>query len=297
MNIRKYAGLVGIAALVLTMGQQVAHADTTVTIRPGQLDTSETRTAGHVDFRRDGLHVYTDDNSSQAKAAGYFALDSGIPDSASLVWHGTQPQPGQQLVFDADSTSGNNDYNILVGEPIYGDDWWLTGSSSADAHAVCPQTGGGFGSDCHGTLAEWQAALPNAHAYAGGFSLGSGVLGDGVIDSITYGDTHYVFTSDPALTPADVTGSSHKTVQARHYVKRLELTFVSDQAPPNSTLGNKLVWVVKVDGHRTARIAQGFDSTDQVARRFSYHTGPHFVVVKKNGEVVRSFIIRTGPVR
>ena len=75
----------------------------------------------------------TDDNSSQAKAAGYFAIDKPLSDitSSSLNWHGTDPPPGQQIVFDVDGVTGNgNDYNILVGEPVYGDNWWLTNGSS-----------------------------------------------------------------------------------------------------------------------------------------------------------------------
>ena len=129
--------------------------------------------------------------------AEYFALTGPLADmvgSTPPVWAGTDPAPGSQIVFDADSTTDGNDYNILVGESVYGgSDWWLTGGSSGAAKAVCPETGGGFGSACHGTLAQWADALPDAAVYAGGFSLGSGVLGDGVITSLTFGATEYRF--------------------------------------------------------------------------------------------------------
>ena len=200
----------GAAALaaVLTLGAiaaPVANAASVVTIRPSDLipALSDTRSAGHVEFLGDGIHAWTDDATSNAKAAEYFALSGPIPSTASMEWFGTQPQAGQQLVFDVDGVDGNgNDWNILVGEPVYGANWWLTNGSSADAKAVDPSgaNDGGNGSIWFGTLAEWGAALPNARVYAGGFSLGSGVKGDGVIHSITYGGTTYGFTSNPSAT-------------------------------------------------------------------------------------------------
>ncbi len=69
-------------------------------------------------------------------------------------------------------------------------------------------------------------ALPNARVYAGGFSLGSGVKGDGVIDSMTYGGTTYRFSSITAAAPvvktvANVHGSSAITV--RPHAVRVDL--------------------------------------------------------------------------
>src|SRR4029079_12975129 len=127
-------------ALVWGVGAaQLASAATVVTIRQADLiaPLSDTRPAGHVTFLTDGLHVQTDDTTSDAKAAEYFALSGALPATASMVWFGTDARPGQQLVFDVDATTGNgNDFNILVGEPtVYGDTWWLTAGSSADAKA------------------------------------------------------------------------------------------------------------------------------------------------------------------
>ena len=60
--------------------------------------------------------------------------------------------------------------------------------------------------------------MPNARFLAGGFSLGSGVKGDGVIDSITYGGTEYRFTKNAAssTTTANVTGSYSFKKDGRH---------------------------------------------------------------------------------
>ncbi len=205
------------AALVSLSPAANAASSQTVMIRPGQFVAalSDTRSAGHVDFLKDGLHVWTDDATTNAKAAEYFAVPAqGLPSSASLTWYGTSPQPGSQLVFDADGdpTTTGDAYNLLVGEPVYGNDYWMTSGSSfyKQHHDLCPQTSGGSGSDCHGTLAEWQAVLPNARLYAAGFSLGSGIQGDGVIHDIQVGDTDYQFTNEapaPDVTIVPVTGT------------------------------------------------------------------------------------------
>ena len=79
-------------------------------------------------------------------------------------------------MFDKDQTTGNsNDDNILVGEQVYSTnpagqpltDWWYTGGTAkaATRGITCPSTTGGSGSDCHGTLAQWAAALTTAKVY------------------------------------------------------------------------------------------------------------------------------------
>jgi hypothetical protein len=292
-----------VAATCFVSSAQAVGPTTTVTLRTGDLDTSETRTAGHVDFLGDGLAVWTDDASGQAKAAGYFDLTGGLPSSASLEWYGTQPQPGQQIVFDADGITGNgNDYNILVGEPVYGDNWWLTGGSSDDAKAADPSgaDNGGNGSDWFGTLAQWKAALPDARAYAGGFSLGSGVKGSGVIRSLTYDDTSYRFTdaaAEPAPvvdTPTDVTGSFAVVVKANRHAKKVRVNLDSVQQPAGTVLRSRLAWKITVDGHTAFRTNQQFDDHDVWIDRFARHTGKHKVRIYKSGDRVRTIVVRTG---
>ncbi len=71
-------------------------------------------------------------------------------------------------MFDVDGTTGNgNDYNILVGEPTYyGENWWLTNGSSAEAKAADPSGGndGGNGSSVvrHAGRVEGRAARTHA---------------------------------------------------------------------------------------------------------------------------------------
>jgi hypothetical protein len=293
----------GIAAAALVSVMPAAHAAATQTtmIRQGDFVSAlgDTRTSGHVAFLKEGLHVWTDDTSSNAKAAEYFSVPSqSLPDSASLTWFGTTPQPGSQIVFDTDgdtSTTANN-FNILVGEPIYGDDYWYTGGQARAALRgfTCPQTTGGSGSDCHGTLAEWQQALPNAKVYAAGFSLGSGIKGDGVIHDIQVGDTDYTFTSEPAITKVPVTGTATANEVVRLHVTILRLTFATDALGANQVAGKKLTFKVTDNGEVLFRDTMGPAEKSSVTIKLAEGSGKHKVQILKNGVVDRTFKVNMG---
>jgi hypothetical protein len=75
---------------------------------------------------------------------------------------------------------------MLVGESVYGNNWWLTNGSSASAKINAPHTGGGNGSLWYGTLDEWLTSFPNATVKAIGFSLGRGPIGTGTLHSLTF---------------------------------------------------------------------------------------------------------------
>jgi hypothetical protein len=298
-----------VAAAGLITSAQAAAPATTVTVRQSDLipTLSDTRSAGHVSFLGDGVAVWTDDASSQAKAAEYFAVSGGLPSSGSMEWYGTQPQPGQQIVFDVDGTTGNgNDYNVLVGEPAYGGNWWLTNGSSADAKAADPSgaDNSGNGSDYFGTLAQWKAALPNARILAGGFSLGSGVKGSGVIGSITYDSTDYRFTNVAASpvaeaapvveTPADVTGSFTVAKRALRRATKVSVQFDSAKQPAHTVLRSRLSWSITVDGSTAFSTSQQFDDHGVWSARFGRHTGKHTVRIIQAGHVVQKVVVRTG---
>ena len=305
---RRRAAVVAASAVAATCLIGAAHAagpSTTVTIRQTDLISafSDTRSAGHVSFLGDGVALVTDDTTSNAKAAEYFPLTGALPDSASLEWYGTQPQPGQQIVFDADGVTGNgNDYNVLVGEPVYGANWWLTNGSSADAKAADPSgaDNSGNGSDYFGTLAAWKAALPNARILAGGFSLGSGVKGSGVVRSETYGDTLYKFTNAAAPAPvvqapaADVHGSAAVTKTARRHATLVQVVLSSEKQPAGTTLGSRLGWRITSDGFTVFSTNQQFDDQDVWTARFRQGTGKHVVKVFMNGQLVHRMVVRTG---
>jgi hypothetical protein len=196
-----------------------------VFITPAQLNTSETRATGHNDFVPDGVRVWTEGTASTDKAAGYFAVDqdlatAGEPSMDSVRNNMTTTlMPGMQLVADFDG-NGTAD-GILVGEPtyangspLYGDNWWLSNGSKQFVKDGAPSHGGGFGSDNNGTLDQWRTAFPDAHIQAFGWSLGSGVLGDDTIRSMTLGANTYKFraTGAPVANPVTASGPLNKQV-------------------------------------------------------------------------------------
>ncbi len=212
--------------------------ETTELLHQSDVVHTDTRATGHNDFRpTSGVRVWTEGTTSTDKATGYFGV--GMPfdeiGEPSMEWrpNGSQlPQnlrPGMQLVVDIDGDDVGD--GILVGEPVYADgdflyrdvayatNWWLNNAATPAFKALSPSTDTGSGSSADpqtsGTLAEWRGSLPpEATVVAAGWSLGSGVKGDGVIESITVGLTTYTFTganeapvAEDATTPAVAGGS------------------------------------------------------------------------------------------
>ncbi len=163
-------------------------------------NTSDTRATGHQEIQTTGgLHLYTEGATSTDKVAGYYPTDfalSAIGDETiaqAMDFTGLPgaTAPGLQVVVDIDG-DGVAD-GTLVGEPVYGNTWWLNTAASAAFQALAPHTGGGFGSNNWGELAEWSAAIPDARVLAVGYSLGSGVHNDGVLSRITLGCVDYTW--------------------------------------------------------------------------------------------------------
>lgn len=198
--------------LVLALPATASAVDE-VPVYSHTIDLSETRTKGHNEFRTDGtgVRVYTEGNTSQDKAAGYFQVNKTLASigEPSMSWVAASPavsnlKPSIQLKTDFDN-DGTID-GILVGEPtyadgtpLYGNDWWLSNGSKQFVKDAAPSHVGGSGSENHGTLAGWRAAFPDAKVVQGGWSLGSGALGDGTIQAIVIGQPYYfVKSADPS---------------------------------------------------------------------------------------------------
>lgn len=206
---KRTIGLGGVLALGLTvlLAAPAQAAARTIAV-PSDFDPalSDTRATGHYDVVATGLRVWTEGATSTDKVAEY--VDTNVPlahaGEPSMVYtptSGTTP-PGFQLVVDFDN-DGTAD-GILVGEPTYyGDDWWLSNGSAQFVKDGAPSHTGGSGSANHGTLEQWRAAFPNAVVKAFGFSLGSGVKGDGVINSMTFAGDTYTFRDSVTLTSKD----------------------------------------------------------------------------------------------
>ena len=203
-----------VGALVTTgllVAAPAAEAVTIHFVRADQVDLAETRSTGHNDFSANGVRVWTEGATSTDKAAGYFDVNLDLADigEPSLAWTPASPpvgnlKPSVQLKTDFDA-DGNID-GILVGEPtyqdgtpLYGNDWWLSNGSEQWVKDAAPSHTGGSGSANHGTLAQWRSVFENAIVVQSGWSLGSGVHGDGTITRISLGDDRYYF--QPAGTP------------------------------------------------------------------------------------------------
>lgn len=196
--------------ILLLIGTLSGNASAeTITARPSSLqgwDFSQTRSAGHYAFDSTGLHIWTDDASSQAKVAGYIPEATSLSSVAAgpapaIEWVGTSPAPGLQLVVNGGA--------ILVGESIYGDKWWMSDfyCTTLGCDDLEVEWSGGGGSAHSATLVQWSAALEEANVSHFGFSLGSGVKGDGTIKSLTLGEKVYKFDKDvpPPVTTTTTT--------------------------------------------------------------------------------------------
>ena len=87
-------------ALGLVAAASPAHAVTVKQIRQSDFIAAlkDTRSAGHFEFLSEGLHVWTDDATSNAKVAEYFPVAGALPATSKMQWFGTSPQPGVQIV-------------------------------------------------------------------------------------------------------------------------------------------------------------------------------------------------------
>ncbi len=259
---------------------------------------------------KEGLHVYTDDSSSNAKSAEYYAAPagSGIPTSGSYDWYGTDNQAGSQIVFDTDSDPSNaGSFNVLVGEQAYtvgvgneGDgqnltDWWYTGGSAKAATngITCPLTTGGSGSDCHGSLQQWHDANGMSDAKVGyyGYSLGSGVKGDGVLRSQTFGDDKYVFTDEDAPTPPPTTQNVTGYQTASKSGRTVRVDFHSNPLGANTTQGTKIRWAVTIDNSATQMFSDEMGAGENATYRYTAPAGQHVVHILRDGHQVNSVTV------
>lgn len=202
---KKHLGLAAVLGVGLTVALATpAAAATTGTIYvPDDFAVSETRATGHFEVTEDGgLHIWTEGSTSTDKVAEYVATDAPLAgiDEPSLQYQNTAGGiPGLQLVVDLNN-DGTPD-GILVGEPsFYGDDWWAN-SQLDNFIAANPGTAPGarHGYAHAGSLSEWSTAYADARILAFGFSLGSGVKGDGVIDALNFNGTRYTFAQHTIL--------------------------------------------------------------------------------------------------
>ncbi|GAB3318633.1 hypothetical protein GCM10027451_37740 [Geodermatophilus aquaeductus] len=198
------AGALAAGVTILFSGATAQAAPTATVYVPDDFvpALSDTRSAGDYEVQGTGLHISTTGTTSNDKVAEYVATDTPLTavGEPSLDYANTSGGgvPGFQLVVDFDG-NGSPD-GILVGEPgVYGNDWWVNNAAAKFVKDGAPSHTGGSGSANHGTLTQWRSAFPEADVLAFGFSLGSGVKGDGVIRSMTFAGTTYTFAEHVRL--------------------------------------------------------------------------------------------------
>lgn len=205
LNKRIFFAVAAVAVLGFTMQSASAASSSIVVPNDFVPSLSDTRATGHYEVQGTGLHIRTEGATSTDKVAEYVATATSLASVGEPKLNFTNTTnagvPGFQLVVDFDN-DGTAD-GILVGEPVYGNDWWLSNGSKQFVKDAAPSHLGGSGSANHGTLDQWRTAFPAATVRAFGFSLGSGVKGDGVLNSIEFAGTTYTFSSPVVLKSKD----------------------------------------------------------------------------------------------
>ncbi|WP_116452192.1 PKD domain-containing protein [Blastococcus litoris] len=158
-------------------------------------DQSQTRSAGSNTVVEGGLHVVTTPsppNNSQSKAAAYYDVDVLLSSQTAASNYGLaqtlnsgSPKAGYNLKVDLDG-AGPRPAQYLVNEDgLYGGNWW--------SNTAAPGVPAGNGYPASAPLQKWSAEYPDAVIQQFGYSLGSGVVADVTIDSITFGCNVFEF--------------------------------------------------------------------------------------------------------
>jgi hypothetical protein len=174
-------------------------------------DASDTRSKGHNELTTSGLHVWTEDSSSESKAALYHYFAQPIPlaqvgqPAITFADGATGGLPGLQLGIDRDGNGTWDGYLVNEGD-LYGHGVWWTNKQYFGVPA-----GGGYPSA--GTLDDYLTANPDAQVLSVGYSLGSGVQGDSTITSITVAGKTYPFH---ALYPASIAADAATAAYGTH---------------------------------------------------------------------------------
>jgi len=175
---------------------------------------NDSGSGGHNELTPDGLHVWTDSNTSNDKDANYyyFAIhgkqnlelkDVGSPE-IDIAPGFSGVRPSLQLTVDHNGNGAL--YGNLVYEPwAYGNGKWWSRKDFGIA--------GGMGYTSFGTLQDYLNENPNTKILAVGYSLGSGVKGDAVIKSISAGCVNYIFKSPAKPVLNTRTNETFDTIQ------------------------------------------------------------------------------------
>ena len=192
------AGIVGVLSLVPmvllagTADAQVTDSITCESSLAGGWDYSDSNAFATPvraeDFIDGGLTLDLTGARAGGKNSGYVDIAdvklSSVNQSDAVIIYSAEsgPAPGYQLRVHPEGDS------TWAGHLVYegGGKWWATRPLS---WPLLPNAGQGAGY----TLSEYSTAYPNATVSHVGFSLGSGVTGKGLLKSLTFQGTRWVF--------------------------------------------------------------------------------------------------------
>jgi hypothetical protein len=178
-----------------------AGTGTTAWNAPGRFSTAlgDQRSAGHSEVVDGGLHVYTDNNTSLAKAAALYPVANlALADYTAESNYGltltstTGTPPGYNLAVDMNGSAAGG-FTTLVLEPAYQGRWHTSQTPDKSTAGIVLPNPGVDGYAGAGSIQEFSDANPDAVIQAFGYSLGSGVKGDTVITKIRFGCNDFVF--------------------------------------------------------------------------------------------------------
>jgi len=164
---------------------------------------NDTRSSGSIAVEDGGLRVTTvptpgDTTNGKSKASAYYDIGNiPLAQQTAQSNYGLQVtnlsgvKPGYNLVVDINGPAEGG-FTTLVYEPdAYGEgQWWANPKAENDKVQGVP---GRLGYPHVGTIQQYSDANPEAVILAFGFSLGSGVIGDDKITSITFGCSSFTF--------------------------------------------------------------------------------------------------------
>ena len=168
---------------------------------------SDTRATGHYEVQGTGLHIWTESNTSTDKVAEYVDTSTplaGIGEPSAELHDQLGDHPARLPARRG--LRRQRQRRRHPGRRAHGLRQRLVGQQRLRAvrQGRCPLTHRRLRHRTnHGTLDQWRTAFPGAVVKAFGFSLGSGVLGDGMINSIVFNGTTYTFAVPVVLTSKD----------------------------------------------------------------------------------------------
>ena len=75
--------------------------------------------------------------------------------------------------------------------------------------------------------------------------------------------------------------------------RKVTIVLTSNAQPPDTTLGTKLEWKIKVDGKTKLKAQQGFSDYDKFKHKFANNSGKHEVKILKAGVLVKTITVKT----